>query len=321
MAIDSPRALISPFDLSDDEGYVWIKGNLHSHSTNSDGSPSPQERLDGYVSQGYGFLCISDHYKITRVDSVNAPDDFVLVQGAELHPHNPFGGTTHHFVCLNIHEDMDSAKMPPQHVIDAVNEQGGNVWLAHPYWSSVNYMRDVRPLHGFAGIEVFNTTCRVMGRGESGVHWDDWMGQEHRLYPMLANDDAHAKESENRDTYQSWTMVRVKERSAQAVVDALASGTSYGSTGPEIHDIKLRRVDEDGDAAMQVEATVSSSAAVRIFAVCDALGTEYYDGGRTFESATFRIRGGALWVRFEVVAPDGTKAWSNPYDLTEMKHE
>jgi hypothetical protein len=321
MPIDSPRELISPFDLSDDDGYEWLKGNLHSHSTNSDGNPSPQERLDGYVNNGYGFLCISDHYKITRIDSVNPPDDFVLVQGAELHPQNPFGGTTHHFVCLNIHEDMDSQKMPPQHVIDAVNEQGGLVWLAHPYWSSVNYIRDVKPLHGFAGVEVFNTTCRVHGRGESGVHWNDWMEQENRLYPMLANDDAHASESENKDTYQSWTMARVKERSPQAVLDALASGTTYGSTGPEIRDIKLRRVDDAGEDQAVVEATISSSEAVRIFAVCNLIGAEYYEGGRTFESATFKIRRGSQWVRFEVVAPDGTKAWSNPYDLTDLERE
>ena len=105
------------------------------------------------------------------------------------------------------------------------------------------------------------------------------------------------------------------------MADALASGTSYGSTGPDIHDIKLRRMDEGGDDKIVVEATVSSSAAVRILAVCNAFGTEYYDGGRTFESATFRIRGGSLWVRFEVVAPDGTKAWSNPYDLTDMERD
>ena len=97
MTIDSPNPQVSPYDLSDDDGYMWLKGNLHSHTTNSDGKPSPQERLDGYVNHGYDFLCLSDHYKITRIDTVKAPDEFVLIQGAELHPSNPFGGTGHHF--------------------------------------------------------------------------------------------------------------------------------------------------------------------------------------------------------------------------------
>ena len=42
------------------------------------------------------------------------------------------------------------------------------------------------------GIEVFNSTCRFMARGESAVHWDDWMSFEDRVYPCLANDDTHA---------------------------------------------------------------------------------------------------------------------------------
>ena len=319
---DAPlNTLISPFELSDEEGYTWVKGNLHSHTTNSDGQPSPQERLDGYVEHGYDYLCLSDHYKITRIDSVKCPDDFILIQGAELHPANPFGGQTHHFVVLNIHEDMDSKNMPPQHVIDEAIRQGGSVWLAHPHWSSVNIIRDALPLQGLAGIEVFNTTCRRMGRGESSVHWDDWMDLTDTLLPALANDDAHAKQETNRDTYEGWTMARVKERTTDAVVDALEAGSSYGTTGPEIHDIKLRRVDEASDDRRVVEASIKCSEAQRIYAVCDSFGTEYKSGNGTFDSATFTIRPNARWARFEIIGPDGTKAWSNPFDLTTLDRE
>ena len=57
--------ITNPFALPDSEGYTWLKGHLHSHTTNSDGRPSPQERLDGYIGQGYDFLCLSDHDEIT----------------------------------------------------------------------------------------------------------------------------------------------------------------------------------------------------------------------------------------------------------------
>ncbi len=312
--------LISPFDI-DDEGYFWLKGNLHSHTTNSDGKPSPQERLDGYVNQGYDFLCISDHYTITRIGTVNAPDDFVLVQGAEIHPENPFGGQTHHFLAYNIDEDMDSKRMPPQHVINEVRRQGGSIWLAHPHWSSVNILRDTLPLHGLAGIEVFNTTCRCAGRGESSVHWDDWMELLGRPIPALSNDDSHALESENRDTYGGWNMVKVKERTAKAIIDALERGCAYVSSGPEIRDIQLRRVDDTGDGNQVVEARIRCSEAQSILAVFDSHGTEFRDRtghGKTFEEATFTLRSSARWVRFEIIAPDGTKAWSNPMDMTKV---
>ncbi|MCE2432646.1 MAG: hypothetical protein J4F29_06935 [Candidatus Latescibacteria bacterium] len=207
------NGLVNPFVLSDDDGYMWLKGNLHSHSTNSDGRVSPQERVDGYVNQGYDYLCVSDHNNITFVETLTCPENFTLIQGAELHPDNPFGGDRHHFVALNISEDMDARAMPPQHVIDEVKKQGGSIWLAHPHWSGINILRDTMPLTGLAGIEVFNTTCRCAGRGESSVHWDDWMDLSGQLLPALGNDDSHAAESEARDTYQGWTMVRVKERS------------------------------------------------------------------------------------------------------------
>ena len=310
--VDSPSPLVSPFTLSDDDGYIWVKGNLHSHTTNSDGRVGPQERLDGYVGEGYDFLCLSDHNNITRTDSVDAPDDFVLIQGAELHPANPFGGQTHHFVCLNIHEDMDARAMPPQHVIDTCNEQGGQVWLAHPYWSSVNILRDTLPLSGFAGIEVFNSTCRRHGRGESGPHWDDWMALENRLYPCLGNDDSHQAQEARHDTYLGWTMARVRERTPAAVLQALASGASYASTGPAIHSIELRA---DGE---EVEARVRSSEARRVTAVHDQIGKEYHEHGDIFEEAVFTLRPKARWVRFEVMGPEGEKAWSNPFDLTEL---
>ena len=312
---DRNGTITDPFSLTSEQGYFWARGNLHSHSTNSDGKPSPQERVDGYVNQGYDFLCVSDHYDITRVDTLSAPDEFVLIQGAELHPSNPFGGETHHFVCLNIHEDMDSKSMPPQHVIDTVNDQGGGVWLAHPYWSSVNILRDTAPLHGFAGIEVHNTTCRRHGRGDSSSLWDDWMNIDGRLYPALANDDSHALESSNHDTYESWTVARVKERTPAAIMEALLSGACYSTCGPEIHDIQITPAKDDKSGAI---ATVKCSEASRIMAVHDKFGVEYREHGKTFEEATFDLRAGTKLVRFEIIAPDGWKAWSNPYDLTSL---
>ena len=308
-------AITDPFALTTEQGYFWARGNLHSHSTNSDGKPSPQARVDGYVKQGYDFLCVSDHYKITRLETLSAPDEFVLIQGAELHPANPFGGETHHFVCLNIHEDMDSKSMPPQHVIDNVNEQGGGVWLAHPYWSSVNILRDTAPLHGFAGIEVHNTTCRRHGRGDSSPLWDDWMNIDGRLYPALANDDSHALEESNHDTYESWTVARVKERTSAAIMEALLSGASYATCGPEIHGIQIVAGKDEKSGA---RATVKCSEARRIMAVHDRLGVEYHEHGKTFEEATIDLRPGTKLVRFEIIDPEGLKAWSNPFDLTTL---
>ena len=112
-------------------------------------------------------------------------------------------------------------------------------------------------------------------------------------------------------------MVRVRERTAEAVCDALSRGLSYGSTGPEIQEISLQRVDEESDNQVVMEATVRSSEARRVMVVTDNHGVEYWEQGDTFETATFRLPSDR-WARFEVIGPDGSKAWSNPFDLTQI---
>ena len=34
----------------------WYKGNLHSHTTNSDGAWTPDEAAENYKANGYAFL-------------------------------------------------------------------------------------------------------------------------------------------------------------------------------------------------------------------------------------------------------------------------
>ena len=43
----------------------WYRGNLHSHTTVSDGVLTPEESVKAFREQGYSFLCISDHNTYT----------------------------------------------------------------------------------------------------------------------------------------------------------------------------------------------------------------------------------------------------------------
>jgi histidinol phosphatase-like PHP family hydrolase len=40
----------------------FYKGNLHTHSTRSDGKLAPEEVCRRYRERGYDFLCLSDHF-------------------------------------------------------------------------------------------------------------------------------------------------------------------------------------------------------------------------------------------------------------------
>ena len=43
----------------------FFKGNLHTHTTNSDGRMSPEEVTRRYQEAGYDFLALTDHWKRT----------------------------------------------------------------------------------------------------------------------------------------------------------------------------------------------------------------------------------------------------------------
>ena len=79
-------AQISPFSLP---GRFW-RGNIHTHSTLSDGALRPEQIVEAYKKVGYDFMTISDHF----LERFNWPivdttafrsDEFTTIIGAELH--------------------------------------------------------------------------------------------------------------------------------------------------------------------------------------------------------------------------------------------
>ena len=50
----------------------WLKGNLHTHTTNSDGDESPEHVAEWYHEHGYDWLCLSDHNHLTILEGSDA---------------------------------------------------------------------------------------------------------------------------------------------------------------------------------------------------------------------------------------------------------
>ena len=49
----------------DEHGARWFKGNLHTHTTDSDGQMSPDDCAALYRGRGYDFLSLTDHWKLS----------------------------------------------------------------------------------------------------------------------------------------------------------------------------------------------------------------------------------------------------------------
>ena len=152
----------------------WYRGNTHSHSTESDGQLSIGDRFAAYRDAGYDFLVLTDHRKVNDVQAYTTPD-FLAISGSEVHPDNPYGGDTYHFVAINIHERINCSEMHPNAVLDDIKAQGGEAVLCHPYWSGHTIL-DYLPLREYFAIEVYNDSCVGIGKEFSEQAWDDLCG-------------------------------------------------------------------------------------------------------------------------------------------------
>lgn len=272
----------------------WYKGNLHTHTTNSDGQFSPEEICRIYGKAGYDFLCITDHNKLTKVKE---PGNLTLLQGAEMNT-----GYTH-IVAVDLKEEFNPEGMSVQQIIDAVNLQGALSIIAHPYWSALT-VNDLLALRGYAGIEIYNHLCHnLLGKGYSTVHFDGLL-QAGRKTPGFAADDAHSE----RDLSAGFVMVKAPSGEKDDILSSIKKECFYSSTGVMIKDL---RIDEDSKTvkirfspAVTVDFIAHNSAGKRFSAVTDEL-----------EYAEYEIKGNEKYLRIEITDKNNRKAWINPVFL------
>jgi hypothetical protein len=297
----------------------WLRCALHAHTTNSDGELPPQGLAEHYARAGYDVLAITDHWVRTDAEPVG---DLLVIPSVELNCILP-EARDGHVLGIGVEcEPGDLASLGAEYAdlartADWINEHGGVAYLAHPYWTGAIPGRLELPAN-VAGIEVFNAGCELeVGRGLSSVHWDELL-EAGRLCPAIVTDDSHHP---GFDSDHAWTWVRAAERSAAAVLAALASGTFYGSNGPVIHDVR-----RDGDG---VEVRCSPCRTVTLVSGKSTgsavnsgrLGYRHRgavlatDDAGLVTAARLSIPPAAVHVRVEVTDALGRKAWGNPWQV------
>jgi len=283
--------MINPFEIDG----VWLKANLHTHTTNSDGEQSPRKRIAEYSDAGYDVLAITDHGVVTAAPERN---DILLVQSIEMHPACA-DGDSYHLVGLDVSTDFPyDPKANANDLIAMVRDGGGEVIFAHPYWCG-HTPAQIMALEGLAAVEVYNATCTKIGKGDSSVIWD-YLLDAGCILPAVAVDDTHR----GRDIFMGWTMLRARNRSVNAVLEAVRTGGGYSSTGPEIVDFRV----VDGVVSIQC-----SPVAEIHFKCRRSRGHSFYcDNGDSLTCAEFPFPTGSGYVRVEIVDAWGRRAWTNP---------
>ena len=208
----------------------WYKGNMHMHTTMSDGELEPVDAINVYREAGYDFIAITDAirvpvYHILGIGMDRETVDFYRgapYEGAPL-------GNTHGGVWTGARSGRKKYHPHPQAIIDAIRAAGGIAILAHPAWS-VMAPEEMMDLHGLAGAEIFNSVSGFPfnpGRDEAAYYWDIW-GKQGKLVGAIAGDDSHYY---NGEETKAFTMVNAPALHRDAIVEALKRGTTIRSRG------------------------------------------------------------------------------------------
>ena len=304
---------LAPFGL----GYSLYRGNLHGHSTHSDGLLSPEAVVEKYADLGYDFTCLSDHLWIDDRFAATSVFDghkldrngFITLHSAELHC---FGKTYDqdrlwHIVANGLPFDFacpDAQETAPQ-LIARAQAAGAYVSLAHPEWYTMT-VDEAMAVASADAVEIYNHSCVLSAARGSGIAIADYLLNEGKKISFTATDDSHF---ELPDWGGGWVMVAAAELSQNALIAALKAGHHYASTGADFTDLLI----EDG------VLTVTSSPVENVV-ISGAGHMAMAETGKNltvtqFDLAEFR----SDWFRITLRDTAGKMAWSNAYFIGSLK--
>jgi histidinol phosphatase-like PHP family hydrolase len=273
--------------------FTWLRGNLHTHTTFSDGMSPPEEVIAAYERQDHDFLAISDHDKLVPPGDYQALTRMTLLAADEATRHGP------HILCVQIREAV-APDADRQKVLDDTGAQGGFAVLNHPNWQKhFNHFPQelMERLTGYAGVEIYNGVIeRLEGNALATDRWDRLLASGRRVWGY-ANDDSHRPG----DIGRGWNVVQAADRGAGALCQALRQGRFYASTG-----VDITRIEVTGGA---VSITAPNAQRIRFLG---AWGKEFYyvDASQAEYEVTGEEGG---YVRVECYGEGSRTAWTQPF--------
>ncbi|MCQ6562633.1 CehA/McbA family metallohydrolase [Paenibacillus mendelii] len=303
----------------------WYKGNLHCHSTLSDGDLTTDQLRAAYKEKGYHFLAHSEHDFFSNFEDQNEAD-FITLPSSEVGIRMPAGDYRifHLHVILGTDDHIRNATREPlkhmepikwedfkdfstaQAFIDDMVARGNIVMFNHPHWSIVEW-QDLIELDNLFAIEIYNHCSEWQeNMGNAKILWDSLLRRGKRLYGT-ATDDNHNRiplDSPYNDSFGGWVVVKAKELSRNAIIEALLQGSFYSSTGPEIYDFRI--VDD--------EVIFECSPVQRIYMNGDRHQYQI-EIGENVTQLRKKLQGTEKYIRIECIDKYGKSAYTNPIYL------
>jgi hypothetical protein len=291
----------------------WLRGNLHAHSTTSDGLEAPDEVFLAYARQGYDFLALTEH---DLYEPLADRHGLVRISGAEVSL-----DLGRHALILSAGDALDGLLGPD--LLDRSSAEHELRIACHPNRTihrpaqggtpRPNWLRsELEAETHLDGIEIYNHLARChYPDGYALDHWDHLLTMGRWPCWGFAHDDTHNigdPAAPNHAAFGGWVVVRCAERTPAAIVAALKGGAFYASSGVAIRDVGAR------GGSMHVE--LGEPCRIRFVAAGGAVVQESYG-----TAACYAVQGGERYLRMACAADDGRHAWTQPFRITRRQME
>jgi hypothetical protein len=326
----------------------WYLGNLHCHSARShdvhkktDTTQSPREMAELYRSEGFDFLCVSDHdrafnndpkadagVRITDSESLSVVENgktvFLGITGSEISLHNPHVGG------VGIKQLLPKSLSYPAARFNAVREQGGVAILNHPRYKNrfansdreaaltISNMGDIRFMEIWNAntVDVRKVTPRS-GHPEIDT-WDLLLNRGIYIMGVAADDEHFVAGLANPRIWGGMTggiMVRAEQLERDDILAGMRRGDMYAVARPsrnatwcvfDKQEINSKGISVSSPNAVELDFVVYDMSGQRL-----AIPTRTAKTGEGIE-ATYTFDGYERYVRIQAVNADGAWAMSMP---------
>jgi hypothetical protein len=225
----------------------FYRGNLHCHSSLSDGALEPEEVIAVYKRLGYDFICLSDHFEAMYGSKITdtspwRDDSFTTILGLEMAtPGLMTQRDRYALIAVGLPLDYapnGETDTGPEMAARA-QQAGAFVALVHPGFFATR-IGDVQGLgEVIDAVEIYNAGVqRANGRGDGWSLYEELLDQGHDL-SCIASDDAHFQFDAYNAVGGAWIQVRSPSLDPDSLLAALKEGAFYSTYGPTISDVGI----------------------------------------------------------------------------------
>ncbi|GGM28245.1 CehA/McbA family metallohydrolase [Promicromonospora citrea] len=234
------RALPAP------DGLTWFAGDLHAHTTHSDGTLSIAQLTAAAAGRGLDFLAVTDHNTVSHhphLPGVGATYDVSLLPGQEVTTHaghaNAFGDI-----------GWVDFRRPAAHWVADVEAHGGLLSVNHPLQDDCGWHHPVRT----GLLELWHISWFLDLTATGPWAYLRTVGTGTAAPVLLGGSDFHTPD-QGYPPGTPTTWVAAADRTPEAILDAVRHGRTALSRFPGPGEPVLVRVGEDL-VALDADGTV-----------------------------------------------------------------